>query len=159
MKTAGVLVVFWGVFLFALPLTIAVIEVQLGVQRFPPQPQLAGPLLLLMTLLALWASFTMAWDGDGTLLPIDPPRRLVVSGPYAHIRHPFVTGVVGQMVAIGIALGSVPVIGYAAAVLVVWYYGVRPREEHALLNRFGDRAQRYFRDVRAFRPRTTPYRP
>jgi len=156
-KTTAFLIVFWSLFLFALPMGISIVEIEIGLQRFPPQPLLASALLLLTTLLTLWSAFTFALSGFGTPLTIDPPREFVTSGPYAYVRHPFVIGVVGQIVALGIALGSVPVIGYAAVILIVWYYGVRPGEERALLDRFGDDARAYFQNVRGFRPRTTPY--
>ena len=157
-KTVAFLVVLWSILLLALPIGISIIEVDLGLQRFPPQPLLAGPLLLLTTLLTLWSAFTCAISGWGTPLPIDPPRELVTSGPYAYVRHPFVIGVVGQIVALGIALGSVPVIAYAAVCLIVWYFGVRPGEERALLDRFEGQALAYFQQVRGFRPRMTPYK-
>ena len=139
-------------FLFAIPIGISIIEINLGIQRFPPKPLLAGPMLALFTFLVVWAAMTLAVKGRGTPLSIDPTRAFVVSGPYAYIRHPFVTGMTGQIVALGIALGSVPVIAYAAVALAVWYYGVRPREERSLDARFGTRVQEYRRSVRGFRP-------
>jgi protein-S-isoprenylcysteine O-methyltransferase Ste14 len=157
-KTTAFLIVFWSIFLFALPLGISIAEVEAGVQRFPPQPMLASALLVLTTLLTLWSAFTFALAGSGTPMTIDPPRDFVTSGPYAYVRHPFVIGVVGQIVALGIALGSIPLIIYAAVIMVVWYYGVRPGEERALLDRFGDPARKYFQHVRGFRPRTKPYK-
>ena len=143
---------FWTVFLFGIPIGISIIEIQVGLQRFPPQPLLAGTLLILSTLLVVWASMSLAVLGRGTPLPLDPPREFVVSGPYAYIRHPFVAGATAQIVALGIVLGSVPVIVYAAVAMAIWYYGVRPREERALDKRFGARVQEYRRKVRGFRP-------
>lgn len=159
LKTTAFLVALWSVFLFALPIGISIVEVELGVQRFPPQPVIAGPLLLVCTLLVLWSAFTLAVVGSGTPLLLDPPRQLVVSGPYAYVRHPFVIGLVGQIVALAIALGSVPVTIYAALLLVVWYYGIRPGEERALETRFSEQARLYRKHVRGFRPRLNPYRP
>ena len=34
-----------------------------------------------------------ASDGKGTLAPWDPPRQLVVSGPYRYVRNPMISGV------------------------------------------------------------------
>lgn len=157
-KTTVFLIVLWGIFLFALPIGISIVEIDVGMQRFPPEPLLAGPLLLLGTLLVLWAAFALVLSGQGTPLTVDPPRALVISGPYGYVRHPFVIGVVAQIVGLGITLGSIPVIAYAAVTLIVWYYRVRPREERALEERFGPDAQAYFQNVRGFRPRLTPYR-
>ena len=139
-------------FLFAIPIGISIIEIDLGIQRFPPQPLLAGPMLAIFTLLVLWSAMTLAVKGRGTPLSLDPTRVFVATGPYAFIRHPFVAGMTGQIVALGIALGSIPVIAYAAVALAVWYYGVRPREERSLDARFGARVQEYRRKVRGFRP-------
>ena len=157
-KTIAFLIVFWCVFLFAVPIAISILEVELGLQRFPPQPLLAGSLLLLFTVVALWAGLTLAIVGGGTPLSMDPTRALVTKGPYAHLRHPFVAAVTGQVVALAMALGSLPVIAYASTALFVWYFFIRPREEQALEERFGHRAREYRRAVRGFRPRLRPYR-
>lgn len=151
-KTTIFLIVLWSLLLFAVPIGISIIEIDAGIQRFPPQPLIAFPLLIASTLLVLWAAMTLAVKGEGTPLPIAPPRAFVESGPYAFIRHPFVAGFTAQIVALGIALGSVPVIAYAAVGLAVWYYGIRPREERTLDERFGARVQEYRRKVRGFRP-------
>lgn len=143
---------YWSVFLFGIPIGISILEIEVGIQRFPPQPLVATPLLVLSTLLVLWSSLTLAITGAGTPASIDPPREFVASGPYRYVRHPFVAGAIGQIVALGIALGSVPVLVYAAAALTVWYYGVRPGEERALVRRFGAPAQEHRRKVRGFRP-------
>ena len=152
LKTTTFLIVFWSVFLFAIPIGISIVEIGLGIQRFPSQPLLAVPLLAVSTLLVLWAALSLAVKGGGTPLPLSPTRELVVSGPYAYMRHPFVAGVTGQIVALGIALGSVPVLAYAVIAMVVWYYGIRPGEERKLDERFGDRVRQYRRNVRGFRP-------
>lgn len=143
---------FWGVFLLAIPIGISIVEIDVGIQRFPPQPLPALALLITSTLLVVWAALTLAVRGGGTPLSLDPTRELVATGPYAYIRHPFVAGVVAQMVAFGLALGSVPVLAYAAVTFTIWYYGVRPREERALEARFGARVNDYHRQVRGFRP-------
>jgi protein-S-isoprenylcysteine O-methyltransferase Ste14 len=152
LKTTAFLILFWSVFLFAIPIGISIVEIDLGIQRFPPQPLLAGPMLAAFTLLALWSAMTLAVKGRGTPIALDPTREFVTTGPYGFVRHPFVAAVTGQIVALGIALGSIPVIAYAAVALAVWYYGVRPREERSLDARFGARAQEYRRKVRGFRP-------
>jgi protein-S-isoprenylcysteine O-methyltransferase Ste14 len=151
-KTLVFLAVFWSVFLFGIPIGISIIEIELGIQRFPPPPLLGSTLLIASTSLVLWSALTLAIRGAGTPLPVDPTREIVVTGPYAYVRHPFVAGAVAQIVAMGIVLGSVPVIVYAAAALIVWYYGIRPGEERTLDERFGERAQAYRQRVRGFRP-------
>lgn len=52
------------------------------------------------TVLAAAGVAMLAWTiglfgrvGQGTLSPFDPPRRLVVRGPYRHVRNPMFSGV------------------------------------------------------------------
>ncbi len=144
--------VFWGVFLFAIPIGISIVEIQLGIQRFPALPNVAAILMGASTVLVAWSALTLTVKGGGTPLPVDPTREFVVSGPYKYVRHPFVAGAIGQMVAVGVALGSVPVLAYAVVAMASWYYGIRPGEERALDQRFGKRVQEYRRRVRGFRP-------
>jgi protein-S-isoprenylcysteine O-methyltransferase Ste14 len=151
-KTTIFLIAIWSVFLFGIPIGISIVEIELGIQRFPSQPILAIPLLIVSTLLVIWSAMTLAVKGGGTPSPIDPTREFVVTGPYAYLRHPFVAGVTAQIVALGIAFGSVPVLAYAALALAIWYYGIRPGEERRLDERFGARVREYRRRVRGFRP-------
>jgi protein-S-isoprenylcysteine O-methyltransferase Ste14 len=158
-KTIVQLVFFWFVFLFVLPIGISIVEIELGIQRFPPQPLIAAAGLLLFTLFGLWAGITLALGGDGTPLPTDRTERLVVRGPYAFVRHPLIIAAMGQGTAITLALGSVPVAAYVLVGAAVWYFFVRPAEERDLAERFGAEWNRYRQHVRIWRPRVRPYRP
>jgi protein-S-isoprenylcysteine O-methyltransferase Ste14 len=157
-KTVTFLLGFWFVFVFAVPIGISIAEVALGIQRFPPKPVVAAFALLGGTLLGSWSALTFAIRGGGTPLPLDPPVLLVTQGPYAYLRHPFVLGFSAQVVGLGTALGSVPVLAYVTTAMAIWYFFVRPAEERALEERFGERMREYRRAVRGFRPRLRPYR-
>lgn len=148
----------WAVFLFALPLAVSIVEVQAGLQRFPPLLRTSSIALAGFTLLALWAALTTAIFGNGTPLPLSPTRRLVIQGPYAFVRNPLVIAFIGQVFALGAGLGSVPVLVYGLCVAVFWYVALRPSEERRFADRFGADWNRYRSQVRAWRPRLRPYR-
>jgi len=159
LKTLLFLLLFWFVFLLVLPIAVSIVEVELGIQRFPPQLFPASIGLLVFSALGVWAAMTLAISGHGTPAPFDTARTFVVGGPYAYVRNPLVIAATGQGVAIGLALGSVPVLAYFATSLIVWYYAIRPGEERDLATRFGESWRAYASDVRGFRPRLTRYVP
>jgi protein-S-isoprenylcysteine O-methyltransferase Ste14 len=55
--------------------------------------QLAGMIVAAAgATLAIWCILTFALIGRGTPAPFDPPRRLVVRGPYRYLRNPMYLG-------------------------------------------------------------------
>ena len=159
LKTLVVVFTFWFIALFALPIGISIVEVDLAIQRFPGFPRLATVLFGLFSLLGLWSALTLAIAGRGTPLPLDETRRFVVKGPYAYVRNPLTISILLQGTAIALALGSIPVSIYVLALGAWLYFYARPREERHLKDRFGKRWSDYVKHVRAYRPRVTPYRP
>lgn len=149
---------FWFVFLLALPIAISVVEVELAVQRFPGYPITAAVMLAFFSVIGLWAALTIAIQGRGTPLPVDEARQLVITGPYAYVRNPLAIAFMGQGTAIVLALGSYPVMIYMATFGLWLYYYARPREESHLKERYGKQWTAYAREVKAYRPRLTPFR-
>jgi protein-S-isoprenylcysteine O-methyltransferase Ste14 len=98
-----------------------------------------------------------ATEGRGTLAPWDPPRRLVVRGPYRYVRNPMISGVIFMLSGLALILRSRPH-GVWAAIFaganVVW---IPLFEEPQLEGRFGDAYRRYRRGVRRFIPRLRPW--
>jgi protein-S-isoprenylcysteine O-methyltransferase Ste14 len=157
-KTLLDIALFWFIALIALPIGVAIVEIDLAIQRFPGFPQTAAVGFALFAALGLWAALTLAIAGRGTPLPMDEARRLVVTGPYAHVRNPLVISLLGQGTAFGLAMGSVPVLLYVAALAAWLCVRVRRREERHLAKRFGKAWTDYSRNVRAYRPRLSPYK-
>jgi protein-S-isoprenylcysteine O-methyltransferase Ste14 len=157
-KTLLEIAVFWFIFLIAMPIAISMVEVELAIQRFPGYPVVAALMLLVFSVIGLWAALTIAISGRGTPLPVDEARRLVVTGPYAYVRNPQGIAFMGQGTAIVLALGSYPVMVYILAFGLWLYFYARPREERHLRQRYGKAWLAYEREVRAYRPRLTAYR-
>jgi protein-S-isoprenylcysteine O-methyltransferase Ste14 len=114
---------------FVMPLTAAVIVPAVLVERagWPPSFAETGPLRLAAGTLLIGAGLSMlAWTvslfvriGRGTLAPWDPTRRLVVLGPYAHVRNPMISGVLGIIVGEAVALGGWRLATWAIAFFVI----------------------------------------
>ena len=154
-------IVFWGVFLVLLPITLLWIHARLGIPRLAfDGKELVGILLFsLFSAINIWSGATMAVVGQGTPLPTDCPRRLVIAGPYRFVRNPMAIGGLGQGLAIGIGTGAWLL--FAAVILggLLWNYFVRPIEEAHLSQVFGARFDEYSRWVRCWIPRVAPYIP
>jgi protein-S-isoprenylcysteine O-methyltransferase Ste14 len=156
--TFGQLVVFWGLFLVAIPGGITLLERrwELAVSL----PSTASPigvcLLVLASGLGVAAAVSMSTRGHGTPLPSAMPNRLVVVGPYRWIRNPMAVAGIAQGVAVGLILPSWLVIVYAIVGSVLWNYAVRPLEESDLEARFGKEFTDYRDAVRCWIPRVPP---
>ncbi|EKK04385.1 protein-S-isoprenylcysteine O-methyltransferase [Rhodopirellula baltica SH28] len=151
-------VIFWGTFLWVLPMGIVELQQRLGWQVFqhPLQTTLSIGLFLVASSLGLWSGITMAICGDGTPLPTATAPRLVIAGPYRYVRNPMALAGIAQGLAVGWFLGSIPVIVYSLCGAVVWHVFVRPVEECDLQLRFGEDYHRYQKHVRLWIP-TAPF--
>lgn len=153
--TLGQIVLFWGFFLFVLPAAVHWVERQLGVPvfGFPARRPLALTVFLAFSALGLWSGLSIARRGDGTPLPFVAPNRLVITGPYRHLRNPMVVAGLGQGLCVALWLGSWSVAAYVVAGGLVWQLLVRPAEENDLLEKFGGEYADYRARVRCWVPR------
>jgi len=63
--------------------------------------------------LALWCILTFALFGKGTPAPFDPPRRLVVRGPYRYVRNPMYLGAATALAGAALCYQSAALAAYA----------------------------------------------
>jgi protein-S-isoprenylcysteine O-methyltransferase Ste14 len=99
---------------------------------------------------AFWG---FAFRGKGTPAPIDPPKKLVVEGPYRVVRNPMYWSVLFVMLGEALAFRSLPLaevtcVFFACAALFVLVY-----EEPTLRNKFGADYEAYCRQVPRWIPR------
>lgn len=122
-------------------------------------PRAALPVLLGLGLiaggLALWVWTVRLLDriGKGTLAPWDPTRRLVVEGPYAHVRNPMITAVLAVLLGEAALVGSPELLVWAAIFFALNRVYFVLSEEPGLERRFGDEYRAYRRRVRRWIPR------
>ena len=122
--------------------------------------QLAGMLLIVVGII-LFASTVQrfATEGKGTLAPWDPPRKLVVHGPYRHVRNPMISGVL--IIILGEALALLPAshFWWFLTFFAINAVYIPLFEEPMLQRRFGDSYTQYRRHVPRLIPRLTPWQP
>jgi protein-S-isoprenylcysteine O-methyltransferase Ste14 len=101
-----------------------------------------------LTLTAIW-TLGKQWNVRATLVE---DHKLITTGPYRIVRHPIYLGMLGMMIATGIA-GSYWHVLLVAIVLAVAGTVVRIRyEERLLLEAFGQEFEAYRGNVRALLP-------
>jgi len=111
--------------------------------------------VLLAVGLVLWGwCVTLFRRARGTPVPFNPPRELVVVGPYAWVRNPMLTGVFACLFGLGFILHSVSmVLVWTPAFLLVNAIALKLVEEPELERRFGASYSKYRRRVPMFIPR------
>jgi protein-S-isoprenylcysteine O-methyltransferase Ste14 len=110
-------------------------------------------LIVLGIALLAWTIWLFHTTGKGTLAPFDPPKRLVVRGPYRHVRNPMITGVVSILFGEALALQSPGLLIWAATFLLFNMIYFPLVEEPALNKRFGPSYDEYRRNVPRWLPR------
>lgn len=159
LKTLAQSAVLWGLALWIVPL--AIVRLAQGWDaswlRFAPWPRTGWTLLAIASAAGLWSGVTMARCGEGTPLPLDHARRLVIAGPYAYIRNPMAVFGLAQGVGVSLVLGSTAVLLYVAVGGCFWNWVLRPLEERDLTACFGGAYERYRRAVPCWRPRLSRY--
>jgi len=102
--------------------------------------------------LAVWCVLTFAIAGRGTPAPFDPPRRLVVRGPYRYVRNPIYLGAAIAVGGAAVYYQAPLLLAYVVAFLLVMHLFVVLYEEPTLRRSFGPAYDAYCRDVRRWRP-------
>lgn len=114
-----------------------------------------GVLMFIVGAVLLFSgAYYLLLRGEGTPLPFNPPQRMVVAGPYSHMQHPMMLGLLLMVYAEVLWFSSLSLAFYAALLTFLSDAYVTYIEEPGLEKRFGD-------DYRAYRaavPRWLPFR-
>jgi protein-S-isoprenylcysteine O-methyltransferase Ste14 len=102
-----------------------------------------------------------AWDfavvGLGTPAPFDPPKSLVVRGPYRFVRNPMYVGVDLVLFSEALLFSSLKLLSYGLLVGAGFLLFVLTYEEPTLRKKFGASYQAYCQAVPRWIPRLTPW--
>jgi protein-S-isoprenylcysteine O-methyltransferase Ste14 len=154
LRAHGYAVLVVGVFLVGLPWLAHTLGSAWGV-RLPaalaPIGYLTLPLGAALSYSSFWLFMTR---GRGTAFPTDPPRTLVVAGPYRYVRNPMYVGNLSIVFSAALAFGSLGALLYAVLLSLLTRVYVTRVEERALEARYGEAYRRYRDRV----PRWVPWR-
>lgn len=119
-----------------------------------------GVLLILVGVPGLVDAFArFALQGLGTPAPIAPPRHLVVTGLYRHVRNPMYVAVVAIILGQAVLLGDWRLVVYGALLWLLFHAFVVAYEEPTLEQTFGTEYEAFRAAVPRWIPRLTPWRP
>jgi protein-S-isoprenylcysteine O-methyltransferase Ste14 len=99
-----------------------------------------------------------ALQGLGTPAPIAPPRKLVVTGLYRHVRNPIYVGVVAVILGQALLFGDGRLLWYGALLWLSFHVFVLVFEEPTLEQSFGAQYEDFRANVPRWVPRLTPWR-
>ena len=103
--------------------------------------------------MAVWTVRLFASVGEGTPAPWAPPAKLVVRGPYRHVRNPMLSAVNVVLAAESLLFGSWYILGWMLVFFALnMTYFIRS-EEPALERRFGESYRLYKANVPRWIPR------
>ena len=102
--------------------------------------------------MTVWCVLAFAFVGRGTPAPFDPPRRLVVRGPYRFVRNPMYVGAATALAGAALYYQSLSLLAYVALFIVATHLFVVWYEEPTLSRLFGDDYAAYRARVRRWLP-------
>ncbi len=106
---------------------------------------------------AAWTMRLFSATGEGTPAPWDPIRKLVVSGPYRHVRNPMISGVIFLLAGETLVSGSIALLCWAVLFLAANMIYLPFFEEPGLEQRYGEDYRRYKSSVPRWLPRLRPW--
>jgi protein-S-isoprenylcysteine O-methyltransferase Ste14 len=117
-------------------------------------PQVAGMIIVgIGTAIALWCVLVFVFIGKGTPAAFDPPRKLVVRGPYRFVRNPMYIGAGMTLAGVALFYESLSIFIYACLFFLITHLFVVLYEEPTLRRTFGNEYEAYCDRVKRWIPR------
>jgi protein-S-isoprenylcysteine O-methyltransferase Ste14 len=145
--------VFVGVLIVYVPWTLTGWRFRAPVAGWEPTRWIGAALIVLAVPVLGDFLLRFVLEGHGTPVPVAPPPRLVVRGPYRFVRNPAYVAVTAAIAGQGLLLGSRDVLVYAAGMALAFHLLVVGHEEPSLRGKFGAAYAAYCRDVPRWIPR------
>jgi len=119
-------------------------------------PEFARYAGLLVLLAGAALSYTSFWffitKGRGTAFPTEPPKEMVIRGPYRYVRNPMYVGNLAIIFGEALLLASPVLVLYAILMCFVTHLYVTVSEEPVLTRRYGELYLQYVRTTPRWLP-------
>jgi protein-S-isoprenylcysteine O-methyltransferase Ste14 len=96
---------------------------------------------------------------DGTIMPWDPSKNLIIVSMYAYVRNPMILSLIILLTGEALLFASTGIALAAILTCVINTLYFRCSEEPGLVQRFGEEYLEYKRNVPRWIPRLNPWRP
>lgn len=113
----------------------------------------AFPLWFFGIAMLVWCFWDFVQKGKGTPTPTEPPKELVVSGLYNHVRNPMYVGIAAILIGHFLWFGFWNLLLYSIVVVIAFHSFVTLYEEPNLRQRFGAAYEEYLTRVPRWIPR------
>jgi protein-S-isoprenylcysteine O-methyltransferase Ste14 len=138
--------------LFALYIPLALLRtgprLETGVISF-----FAIPLWLIGSLIVLRCFWDFTFQGQGTPVPVDPPKKLVITGLYRYVRNPIYVGVMLIFLGHFLWFGYWALLAYAVLAFLGVHFFIVLYEEPNLKKKFGAEYENYLKRTPRWIPR------
>ena len=118
-----------------------------------------GVVLIVLGLIPPVHAFVQFVKAGGTPMPLAPTERLVVTGFNRFVRNPMYAGLLTAILGQALLFDSIWLVVYAVIGWIVTALFVRWYEEPTLVQTYGEQYDEYRRNVPAWSPRLTPWKP
>ncbi|MZH03765.1 MAG: isoprenylcysteine carboxylmethyltransferase family protein [Nitrospinae bacterium] len=115
---------------------------------------IAGIIFIILGTGLCWKTVSLFTEvGEGTPAPFDPPRKLVIEGPYLYLRNPMMVGVWMVLLGESLVFSSVLIGAWFLFFCVLCLILIPVWEEPDLEKRFGEPYKEYERIVPRWIPK------
>ncbi len=122
------------------------------IPAFPEFIRWIGVVLTLVSVPFLWWIHKTLDRQYSPCLQIKESHRLITDGPYASVRHPMYTVFNSFSFGVSLLTANFFILGFAV-ILIIPFPFVAQKEEHMLLEKFGDEYAEYMKRTGRFLPR------
>lgn len=113
-----------------------------------PNNFIGAAMIVFGSAIALLVIFRFVDEGKGTISPLDPTKKLVVSGLYRYTRNPMYVAAVTVVFGEAVFWWAVELVVYALLLFLLFNAFVLLHEEPRLRRVFGDEYEQYAKTVR-----------